>query len=339
MPWPRGYQPGRSAPGGPAQFRRNGTDEGRTSRSPQRALDGEPAARLPVRRGFAGARSGIRRRYHRIAGSRYRRQLGDVQYRGHSSVEAASFPRAGAHGKGMGNASGADQRHHYFYFSGLEAADRYLRGVVGRVRYQGRIDDRKLSRAHFGQAGFGRLLSGVRRAASNRADLRKGRRSAGSGAGGGAEPRILAIAIRGGSRHFETRSGARWCTAQDYRGAAGGQFRSRRSCLLEADDLRAGTTESRPALAEPHWASARRREPGAGASQDDCAAGQAQRCDLPERLGLRGGSFREVAGWGYPAPIDLPGIWSGADGAAHRLRERSEPVAGQRRDPAEGDGP
>ncbi len=58
----------------------------------------------------------------------------------------------------------------------------------------------------------------------------------------------------------------------------------------------------------------------------------------PEGLGLRGGSFRADAGWGYPAPLDLPGIWSGSDGVAHRLRERSEPGAGQRSNPPEGDG-
>ena len=56
-------------------------------------------------------------------------------------------------------------------------------------------------------------------------------------------------------------------------------------------------------------------------------------------LGLRGGSVRADAGWRYPAPLDLPGVRSGSDGVAHRLRECGEPGAGQRSNPAEGDGP
>ena len=63
------------------RFRRNRTDEGRSSRSTERPVGGEPAERLSIRDGFAGAGSRIRRGYHRIAGSRHRRQHGHVQYR------------------------------------------------------------------------------------------------------------------------------------------------------------------------------------------------------------------------------------------------------------------
>ena len=72
---------GRGSPRGPPQFRRNRTDEGRSSRSTQRPVGGEPGKRRSIRVGFAGAGSWIRRGYHRIAGSRHRRQHGNVQYR------------------------------------------------------------------------------------------------------------------------------------------------------------------------------------------------------------------------------------------------------------------
>lgn len=58
-------------------------------------------------------------------------------------------------------------------------------------------------------------------------------------------------------------------TAPDHRGFAGGQFRPRPSWVLGALDFRAGSNESRAALAEPRRAAPRRREPGAGAGKDE----------------------------------------------------------------------
>ena len=58
-------------------------------------------------------------------------------------------------------------------------------------------------------------------------------------------------------------------TAQDHRGFTRGQFRPGRSAVLETIDLRAGSTESPPALAARDRAPAPRCEHRAGAGQDE----------------------------------------------------------------------
>ncbi len=151
---------------------------------------------------------------------------------------------------------------------------------------------------------------------------------------------ILADAIRRRSRRSESRSDARWRTAPDHRRFARGQFRSGRSAVLETADLRAGSNESRSALAARIGPPARR-----GATIEQARAKMnALRASLApviyqKGLGLHGGPVREDAGWRYAAPLDLSGVRSGCDGVAHRLRECREPGAGQGSDPAEGDGP
>ncbi len=46
------------------------------------------------------------------------------------------------------------QRHHHAYLSGLEAAERYLRGVVGRELHQSRSGDRRRLRRAFRASWF-----------------------------------------------------------------------------------------------------------------------------------------------------------------------------------------
>ena len=65
--------------GGAARLRQRRTHQGRTPRSPQRAMDREPGQGLPLRVAPAAPRSRLRVRRHRCHGHWHRRQHGDVQ--------------------------------------------------------------------------------------------------------------------------------------------------------------------------------------------------------------------------------------------------------------------
>ncbi len=137
----------------------------------------------------------------------------------------------------------------------------HLRGVVGgrrlpepRVATGGdpvRVSGKLVSADYF-------QVFGVQ--ASNRAHLRTGGGSAGSGSGGGAELLVLANAIRGDPGVLKRDLVLDGEPHRIIGVLPAGSFDRDEARVLEADDLRTGSNESRSALAGPRWAAARRRE-------------------------------------------------------------------------------